>query len=214
MARIATPDPDSRERLLTAGVALARTHGLRRLTVRGVAAAARANLGSFVYHFGTREAFVTELIERLYAPMLARLEVSAGAKADPLANLRQVLLQFAQWVIAQRDFVAHVLLDANAGEGAAQRFLASLDKRHPALLLALIARAQQAGRLRAEEPAHLMLFLMSTLAVPAVFFHLLGGQLPRPLAQAVVPYTTDMVQVEKRLDWALRALAPDEEIAR
>jgi len=214
MPRQPPPDLDSRERLLKAGLAMARTRGLRRLTVRGVAAAAQANLGSFVYHFGTREAFVTELIERLYAPMLARLEVSAGADTDPLASLRQVLLQFAQWVIAQRDFVAHVLLDANAGEGAAQRFLASMDKRHPALLLAMIVRAQQAGRLRREEPAHVMLVLMSTLAMPAVFFHLLGPQLPRPLAQTVVPYTTDMAQVEKRLDWALRALAPDEESAR
>jgi TetR/AcrR family transcriptional repressor of nem operon len=55
-----------RERLLQAGLVIAREHGLRAMTVRAVATRAQANLGSFVYHFGTRDTFVAELIERLY----------------------------------------------------------------------------------------------------------------------------------------------------
>lgn len=214
MPRAPAADLDSRERLLQAGLALARTQGLRRLTVRGVSAHAGANLGSFVHHFGTRDAFIGELIERLYAPMLARLALDATAEGDPLLRLRRVLLQLAQWFVEQRDFIAHLLLDANAGEAAAQRFLGSMDKRHPALLLALIVQAQQAGRLRTDAAPHQMLFLMSTLALPALMFHLLGPQLPRPLAQTLLPYTTEMAELEQRLDWALRALAPDEEPAR
>ena len=36
--------------------------GLRGLTVRELAAAAEVNLGSFVYHFGNRDAFIDELV--------------------------------------------------------------------------------------------------------------------------------------------------------
>ena len=58
---------DSRERLLRAGLALARRSGLKALTVRAVAAKADANLGSFVHHFGTRDAYLEALIERWLA---------------------------------------------------------------------------------------------------------------------------------------------------
>lgn len=208
------PDTDSRERLLQAGLAQARRIGLRRLTVRGVAAQAGANLGSFVHHFGSRDAFVGELIERLYAPMLARLELDAQSGGDALENLRRAVLQVAAWVVAQRDFIAHLLLDASAGEAAAQRFLQSLDGRHPALLLMLVRQAQQAGRLRRDDPLHQLLFLMSTLALPAMAFHLIGQRgLAPPLAKALAPYTVELAHIETRLGWALHALAPAEAAA-
>src|SRR5882724_6500255 len=66
----------SRERLLKEGLVIARRSGLRAITVRGVAARARANLGSFVYHFGSREAFVAELLERWYAPLMAEMQIA------------------------------------------------------------------------------------------------------------------------------------------
>lgn len=202
-----TPKPDdSRERLLNAGIALARKQGLRKLTVRAVAQKAGANLGSFVHHFGTRDAFATELIERLYAPLLARLQPAARSD-DALANLRAALLQFAGWVIEHRDFIGHVMLDAGSGEAAAQRFLKGMDQRHPALLLALVLQAQQTGRLRAGPPPQLLMFLLGSLAAPAMLLHLAGPLLAPPLTRLLAPFAHDIAQVEQRLDWALGALA-------
>jgi len=207
------PDVDSRERLLQAGLALARKHGLRKLTVRAVAEKAGANLGSFVHHFGTRDAFAAELIERLYAPMLARLQLGANAGGDALANLRSALLQFAGWVIEQRDFIGHVMLDAGSGEAAAQRFLKGMDQRHPALLMALVVRAQQAGRLRAEAPPQVLMFLLGSLAAPAMLLHLAGPLLAPALTRVLAPFAHQLAQVEQRLDWALSALAlPEGEV--
>jgi AcrR family transcriptional regulator len=207
----AAPPVDSRERLLRAGLVLARRGGVKALTVRAVAAKAKANLGSFVYHFGTREAFVDALIERWYAPLMAQLRLSADGAADPRDALRRVLLQLVRWLIDNRAFLAHLVIDAGAGEAAPRRFLRSLDQRHPALLLALIAEAQGAGLLRRAEPLHVMLFLMSTVAAPVLVFHLLGarGALPPDFARAISAFVTELPQVETRLDWALRGLAPD-----
>ena len=204
------PDGDSRERLLRAGLALARHSGLKALTVRAVATKAEANLGSFVHHFGTREVFLDALIERWYAPLMTRLQLTTDGAVDARDALRRVLLQLVGWLIDNRHFVAHVVADAGAGEASAQRFLRSLDQRHPALLLALIARAQQAGLLRRDDPLHQMLFLMSTLAAPVLILHLLGsgGALPPDFARALAVFVTELPQVETRLDWALRGLAP------
>ena len=201
----------TRERLLQAGLALARQRGVKSLTVRAVAARADANLGSFVHHFGTRDAFLDELIERWYAPVFERLQLDAAAGAPPLDALRAALLHLVAWLVDNRAFVAQLLLDAAAGEPAAQRFVRSLDARHPQLLLALVQRAQQAGALRREEPLHQLMFLMTTLAVPVLAFHLAQrpGAAPPKLAQALATFTTDLALVEQRLGWALRGLAPD-----
>lgn len=201
---------DPRERLLRAGLTVARRSGFKALTVRAVAAQAQANLGSFVYHFGSRAAFVDELIERWYAPLFAELQLSAGAAGDPLAALRRVLLQLVAWLVENRAFVARLLLDAGAGEPGALRFLRTLDRRHPALLLQLIGQAQRAGQLRRDDPLHQMMFVMTTLAVPVLVFHLLGrrGMAPPPLVRALSALSTDGAQIETRLDWALRGLAP------
>ena len=169
---------DSRERLLRAGFALVPQRGLKGLTVRAVAERADANLGSFVYHFGTRDAFVSELLERWYAPLFASLQGTTASDGDALATLRAMLLQLAAWLAEHRAFVAQLLLGAAAGEGAVLRFLRSLDVRHPALLMAAIGRAQAAGRLCRAEPVHQLMFLMSSLALPMLLAHALeaGGR--------------------------------------
>jgi len=200
----------ARERLLREGLVIARRSGLRAITVRGVAARARVNLGSFVYHFGSREAFVVQLLERWYAPLMAEMQIAVDMQRPPLERLREMLLQFVDWVRTNSGFIAHIVMDAASGEAAARRFVASLEHRHPALLLQAIGAAQAAGELRRENPLHVLLFLMSTLALPAVLFHGVGvGQLfPREFANALGPLTIERKAIEQRLGWALRGLAP------
>ncbi len=203
----------TREKLLRSGLRLARRGGLRALTVRGVAARAQVNLGSFVYHFGSRDAFVAELIERWYAPLLAQLEVTAHEAAGPRERLRRLVLQVADWVVANREFLWQLVMDAAAGERAAQRFLRSLGARHPSLVLQAIRAAQRARELRAEEPLHVLLFVVSALGVPVLLAHGLGrrGMLPREFARSLRSVALERAQIERRLDWVLRGLAPGEE---
>ena len=63
----------TRQKLLDTGLAIAADKGLRGLTVRELAAAAEVNLGTFVYHFGNRDAFIDELVELWYAPLYDEL---------------------------------------------------------------------------------------------------------------------------------------------
>jgi AcrR family transcriptional regulator len=203
----------TRERLLRSGLQLARRGGLRALTVRGVAARARVNLGSFVYHFGSRDAFVGELIERWYAPLLAQLEVAAHEAVAPRERLRRLVLRVADWVVTNREFLSQLVMDASAGERAAQRFLRSLGERHPVLVLQAIRDAQRARELRAEEPLHVLLFVVSALGVPVLLAQGLGrrGMLPPEFARALQSFALERAQIERRLDWVLRGLAPGEE---
>lgn len=204
----------TRDRLLRAGLARAKQHGLRALTVRAVAADAGVNLGSFVYHFGSREAFVAELIEHWYAPLMQRTQAMLAraqhVSGDAPVGLRELLLGIADWMLAERVFVGHLVMDAAAGESAARRFLLSSADRHPAIVLRAIVEAQMRGELRQEDPLHLMLALVALIGLPLVLFETLNGRafLPAPFADAFERYATDREHLAQRLDWLLRGLEP------
>lgn len=196
-------EPGTRERLLVSGLELARTRGLKAISVRAVAAAAGVNLGSFVYHFGTRDAFIYELVERWYAPLMASLQLSAGG-ADPL---RDVLRQLARWVAAHGPFLALLLRDASAGEAGVRQFLSTMDQRHIALLLGLLQQGQQAGRLRAADPTLQLMFLMGSVVLPILMVQGLQGVGPQAFVKRLAALAGDETAVDTRLEWALQGLA-------
>ena len=75
----------TRQKLLDTGLAIATDKGLRGLTVRELAAAAEVNLGTFVYHFGNRDALIDELVELWYAPLYDELKTVAAKGTYPCA---------------------------------------------------------------------------------------------------------------------------------
>ena len=194
---------------MQAGTRLARRSGLRKLTVRAVCHAADANLGTFVYHFGSRDAFVAELIEHWYAPLLERLAATVDRDLPPTERLRALILQLAHWAVRNGRFMTHVVMDAAAGEIAAQKFLRSLAGRHPALILRVIVDGQRAGAFRREQPMHMMLFLMSSIALPILLADRMRQSklAPPEIARAIKQFASEPQHIERRLDWALRGLA-------
>jgi TetR/AcrR family transcriptional repressor of nem operon len=198
----------ARERLLSVGLGQARRAGLRSITVRGVCQQADANLGSFVYHFGSRDAFVAEVIERWYGPLLERMNAAVDRALPPADRLRTLVLQLADWAAANSRFITHVLMDASAGEAAAQQFVRSLAGRHPALILRVLGEAQRAGALPRGEPMNMLLFLMGAIALPILLVERLAGVrlAPAGLARTLAAFAREREYRVQRLDWALAGL--------
>lgn len=178
--------------------------------MREVAASAGANLGSFVYHFGTRDAFVRELLEDWYAPLLSRVTVAADGAGTPLERLRRAILQLVDFGIEHGAFVGRVLSGAAAGERVAREFLATLAGRHPRLLLALVTAAQAKRELVDEHPLQVLCFVMASVGLPL----LLAGAWQGPplfgktLSATLGQIARDRDRILQRLDWAIRGLTP------
>ncbi|WP_374420231.1 TetR/AcrR family transcriptional regulator [Chromobacterium sp.] len=202
----------TRQQLLDCGLELAKETGLRALTVRGLCLHAGVNPGSFVYHFGSRERYLAELLESWYAPLLRQMQWQQQQQPAALPRLQAMLRQLLEFISEHGGFIAHMLLDAAAGETAAQGFLSTLAPRHPKLLLQSIVDAQQAGELERGDPLHQALFLMSALGLPALTQHIIAGKpmLPGLIQQAFDTYAIDPRHTEQRLQWALRGLRPME----
>ncbi len=210
MAVAVEPKPSARDLLMVAGREIALKDGFQDLTVRAVAAAAGANLGSFVYHFGTRDAFVEQLIEEWYAPLLDGVAHAVDGSAVPLQRLRQAILQLVDFGITNDAFIGRLFMAAVANDASARRFLSSLAARHPRLLVRLIAEAQASGAIVEEDPLQILCFLMASVGLPRLVASGWHGPplFPRSLSSALSRIARDRDRVVQRLDWAIRGLSP------
>jgi len=201
----------TRDALLAAGYNVVVTEGFAGLTVRKVAATAGANLGSFVYHFGTRDAFVREVIEAWYAPLLSGVTFAADSAGRPLDRLRRAILQLVDFAMQQDVFLARLLMAAAAGDAAAREFLGSLASRHPRLLIQLVRAAQTDGSLVNEHPIHILMFIMSSVGLPRLIVTAWRGVplFGKKLSSTLSRMARDRESIVQRLDWALRGLTPE-----
>ena len=202
--------PATRDLLLHAGRKILEARGIQGLTVRAVATEAGANLGSFVYHFGTRDAFIEQLIERWYAPLMSRMTMVVDGGGLPVDRLRRAILQLVDFVIEHDVFTGRIFAAALTGDVHARRFLGSMAGRHPRLLLQLIVDAQREGELVDEDPLQVACFLMSSVALPRLLAS--GWQGPplfgKTLAAALSRVAQDRDRIVQRLNWALSGLKP------
>jgi AcrR family transcriptional regulator len=202
--------PTTREQLLAAGRRIILTRGFAALTIREVAAGAGANLGSFVYHFGTREAFIEALLESWYAPLFARIRRVVASEGGGLERLRAAILELIEFSDGEDVFLGRVLFAAASGEKPARAFLRSLTRRHPRLLVAAVQAAQQEGSLVREDPLQVLCFLMASVGLPRLLAAAWQGPplFGKALSAALGRIARDRSRIEQRLDWGLRGLTP------
>ena len=206
--------PSVRQSLLDHGLQLVKTTGLRGLVIRELTASAGANLGSFVYHFKTRERFLEEVVEQWYAPIYLQLQRSAAVMPgeDALTSLERVLHELIGVLEQHAELVTHIMADAMAGEPAARRFLLNMPARHPRLLFELVQQAQAAGLLMNEPPLQLLGFLMSAAGLPMLLGAGLLSQCDWLPAQAapVRDWLASAAGARQRLRWALQGIRRSE----
>src|SRR5438445_6891162 len=89
---------ETRERVLDTAERLFAEKGLEAVSVRDITQAAEANLGAVNYHFGTKEALITEVFERRLTPLnqarLAQLNVLEKAAGKKPLKVEEVLASF------------------------------------------------------------------------------------------------------------------------
>jgi AcrR family transcriptional regulator len=210
-AAVAVQKRTARDALLRAGRDIVLRAGFADLTVREVATAAGANLGSFVYHFGTRDAFLRTLIEDWYGPVFSRVQLVAESGGSAIDRLRRAILQLLEPGVDDTGFLGRLLMGAAAGETAARDFLSTIAGRHPRVLIELVRDAQAAGALVDEEPMQVMLFIMGSVALPRLIATAWEGPplFGKTLSSALGRIARDRDLIVQRLDWAIRGLTPE-----
>ncbi|MDP3759252.1 MAG: TetR/AcrR family transcriptional regulator [Ramlibacter sp.] len=206
---MARPSRNIEQALLQSGRQLYAERGAARLSVRALTEHAGVNLGMFHYHFKTKDAFLTRLLDGWYEEMFARLSSSAQQNGPPLERLRAALFFLASFVRDHADVLSRVISDAAAGEPVAVQFMRTNAPRHLRVLLDLMAQAQKEGTLARVPPLQRFIFVMSAVAMPLLVAPGIRslGVAPGVLGDSLHVQVMSDKAIRQRIELALKALA-------
>jgi len=102
-------DRETRQRLLRAGERLFGERGLKKVTVREICGAARANVAAVNYHFGDKLGLYREVLEGAVRAMRKTNEAArtAGVGQPPEEQLRRYVQVFLHRVLAPESRALH-----------------------------------------------------------------------------------------------------------
>lgn len=106
-------DPETRERLLTAGSRLFAERGFKHVTVREICRAARANVAAVNYHFGDKLGLYRDVLQLAVASMRSTGEAAqrAGGRGGAEQKLRAYVRVYIEAIVgAKRDSWVHHLM--------------------------------------------------------------------------------------------------------
>ena len=107
-----TPDLETRDRLLKAAERLFADRGFKKVTVREICRAARANVAAVNYHFGDKLGLYREVMQAAIDAMRATSEAArqAGAGHGAEEQLRRYIVIFVHRVLAPGSDTVHKLI--------------------------------------------------------------------------------------------------------
>ncbi|MBX7187611.1 MAG: CerR family C-terminal domain-containing protein [Vicinamibacteria bacterium] len=107
-----TPDPRTRARLLKTAEELFGERGFKKVTVREICRAARANVAAVNYHFGDKEGLYREVLQSAIDRMRATSDAAReeGRGRPPEEQLRRYLRIFLARVLSPESVGVHRLI--------------------------------------------------------------------------------------------------------
>ncbi|GAA6143658.1 TetR/AcrR family transcriptional regulator [Hydrogenophaga sp. 5NK40-0174] len=164
---MARPSRQLDQALLDAGRLLYAAKGAAGLSVRAVAEAAGVTPSLFHYHFGSKQQFISALLQQLYEDMYAPLSLAAGQRGVPaLSRLRAMLMVAGGFVQSQSALASRIWADAGQGDPATLAFLRRNVPRHLRLILGALAEADEEGSLPPQPLQARMSFLAGAVLAP------------------------------------------------
>lgn len=196
------------EKLIKAGVALARKKGLSGFTVREVCAKSGVNLGMFHYCFKTKECFDRAVLKTLYRELMDEIVVEVSPDKSARSNVAYILKSINAFAQKNRILLSALVGDVFAGNKSTLAFLTGNFTEHMSVLLQELRRAQAEGEVPAGQVFALAIELVAPVVLPQLVLGLMsrmeGGVAPRVkalLASAAFDRTAD-----ERIKLALRGV--------
>jgi AcrR family transcriptional regulator len=208
---VSRPSHDTDKRLLAAGRSVLLEQGFSGLTLRGVAAKAKVNLGMFAYHFKGKDDFVRQVAQTVYDDFFRDFSIQVEGEKDPLEALRKGLVRLAFFVRDHQALARSLAKDLMNGNAEAKRFAMANAPRHGKVLAELVQRCQKEKRLADLPKGTAMVMLMSGTIFPVIMCEGAKAMVARMPFKA----TKKMVEhamlgddfIRNRIDLLLKALA-------
>lgn len=203
------PSQNVDQLLLDAGLELLPYTGCAALSVRKLADHAGVNLGMFHYHFKNKDTFIRAVLQRVYEEMFSALTLKVDGRRPVLDNLRAVVATLARFGREQQALLLRMATDALTGETAVVDFFRANLPRHISVVAGLVTQAQREGLIVKAPPQEVVAFLFGAVGAPVLIGGAVLAQAPDAAASLQRHVLSDAA-VARRIDYALRGLAPEE----
>lgn len=200
------------EKLIRAGVYLARKKGLKNFTVREVCARSSVNLGMFHYYFKTRETFDAAVLNSLYGEMMSAINVEVLPTRTPRQNIEAVLRAVYAFAAKNRRLISMLMGDSFSGDRQIVSLVARLFSQHVSVLMSELERARQLGQLRTHCVRDALLFLLPQVPLAQGVLGLaerMGKNFPPKLYRQVLEVSGEE-DTFRRAQFMLKAILGDE----
>lgn len=200
------------EKLIRAGMCLARKKGLKNFTVRELCARCGVNLGMFHYYFKTRETFDAAVLNSLYGELMSAINVEVLPSRTPRQNIEAALRAVYVFAGKNRRLISMLIGDAFSGDRQIVRLVAQLFSRHVSVLMNELKRAQKQGQLRTQTVRDALLLLLPQVPLAQGVLGLaerLGKNFPPKLYRQVLE-VSGQEDTFRRAQFMLKAVLGDE----
>jgi len=181
-----TRDRNTRDDLVAAGRKLFGKRGFDGASIRAITQEAGANLGAVTYHFGSKEALYSAVLEEGLRPMAARVRTAATADGTALERMLEIVEAYFDHFQIHPD-LPHLLLQEVAAGKRPPPVVIEIIQGVRDTISALQIEGEAEGSVR---PGHPVLTTLSVVSQP-IFMTLVA-----PMLRAVGPI--DLARPEDR----------------
>lgn len=199
----------ARERFIAAGEKLYPILGYNKLSVRVLAAEARASAGMFHHLFDSKDAFIAEMLDH-YGKIALGVRQNENLSSNPFEELREIAWQMLKAVRDNLAFVNRIFTDSADGVQPINEFVRRLMEVRTAAVNRLL---DECAKIDGGEPANSIQrlgYFSSSISVPIVLGSRLDNMnlLPQQLSSNVAFILTDEA-ILQRIDWTMSAMFPN-----
>lgn len=166
-----------REQIAEAVLGFVAEHGVNRLSMAGVARRVGLVPSGIYRHFRNKDEMLLAALDRMDARLQANLRAAAEAFADPVEQLRDLLMRHVR-VIREGRAVPRIIFsdDAHGGHPERKQRVQKILGAYLGRIADLVRQGQQQGRIRADlDPTTAALMWIGMVVPAAILWHTTEG---------------------------------------
>lgn len=166
-----------RDQIAQAVMELAAEHGTGAISIAAVAGRIGVAPSALYRHYASKDAMLSDTLDRMAARMRANLERARAESTGPLEALERLLMLQVGLIRGSRG-LPYVVFSQGLGDSVAQRAqFAAFVRGFRARVAALFREAQEAGQVRADvPPENLAVAFIGLYVPPAILWNLTRGR--------------------------------------
>jgi AcrR family transcriptional regulator len=154
---MARPRSDIQPRIVEAARARFLAEGVDGASLREIARDAKTNIGMIAYYFPTKDDLFLEVVEEVYAKLVADLALILGAGKSARERLRGAFVRLGMATEIELEVMQLILREALSSSKRLRRIIARFMRGHVPLVVATIADGIRDGEFDAAIPAPFIL---------------------------------------------------------